>query len=154
MFDVAAQIDRLADDVDDTAERAVADGHGNRIAGVGDLLATDQAFGRVHGNGAHGVFAEMLGNFEHEAVAPVVGFKRVQDRRQVIVELHVDDSAHNLADPSNRFIRHQFFLVAKAPYVPSLAETALRHFQLERPRPKPAVTGSTHNPATAPRRRR
>ncbi len=35
-----------ADDVHDAAERLVADGHGDRLARVGDLLAAHQTFGR------------------------------------------------------------------------------------------------------------
>ena len=46
---------------------------------------------------ADGVLAEMLGDFEHEAVAVVRRLERVQDRRQVAVELHVDDGADDLA---------------------------------------------------------
>ena len=52
----------------------------------------------VHGDAAHGVFAEMLRDFEDEAVALVGGLQRVQDLRQVTVELHVDDGADDLGD--------------------------------------------------------
>ena len=96
--DRAGLVDRLADDVHDAAERAVADRHRDRRAGVVDLLAAHQAFGGVHGDGAHGVLAEMLGHLEHQAVAVVLGLQRVQDRRQVAVELHVDDGADDLRD--------------------------------------------------------
>ena len=51
----------------------------------------------VHGDGAHGVLAEMLGDFEHQAVAVIVGLERVQDFRQVLAELDVDHGAHDLA---------------------------------------------------------
>ena len=61
------------------------------------LLAAHQPLGRVHGDGAHRVLAEMLRHLQHQAVAVVVGLERVQDRRQVAVELHVDDGAHHLA---------------------------------------------------------
>ena len=43
----------------------------------------------------------MLGDFEHQAVALVLGFQRVEDRRQVIVEMHVDDGADDLGDVSD-----------------------------------------------------
>ncbi len=43
----------------------------------------------------------MLGDFEHQPVALVVGFERIQDRRQMILELHVDDGADNLGDFSD-----------------------------------------------------
>ena len=62
-------VDRLADHVDDAAERAGADRHLDRGAGVGDFLAADQTFSGVHGDGAHRGFAEMLRNFQHQTVA-------------------------------------------------------------------------------------
>ena len=52
----------------------------------------------VHGDGAHRVLAEMLGDLEDEPVAVVLGLERVQDRRQVPVELHVDHGAGHLGD--------------------------------------------------------
>ncbi len=48
-----------------------------------------------------GVLAEMLRNLENEAVAVVLGFERVQNLRQMAVELYVDDCAHNLANLTN-----------------------------------------------------
>ena len=90
-------VDRLADDVHDAAERFRADRNHDRSAGVRDFLAADETFGRVHGDRADGVFAEMLRNFENQAVALVLGFQRVQDRRQFAAgERYVHDSADNL----------------------------------------------------------
>ena len=47
---------------------------------------------------AHGVFAQMLRDFENEAVALVRRLERVQNLRQMAVELHVDDGADDLGD--------------------------------------------------------
>ena len=91
-------VHRLADDIDDAPERAVADGNGDGLAGVGHLLPAHQAFGRVHGDGAHGGFAQMLRHFQHQALAVIVGFQCVQDFRQMAVELHVHHRAHHLRD--------------------------------------------------------
>ena len=82
---------------DDASERLVADRDGDGLAGVGDFLAAHQAFRGVHGDGAHRVLAQMLGDLEHQALALVAGLQRVQDLRQMPVELHVDDGAHDLA---------------------------------------------------------
>ena len=79
----AGFVHRVADDVDDAAEHAFADRRHDRIAGIGHFLAAHQSFGHVHRDGPHGEFAEMLGDFEHQAVAVVSGFQRVEDRRQV-----------------------------------------------------------------------
>ena len=43
----------------------------------------------------------MLSDLEHQAVAAIRGLERVQDRRQVILELHVDDGADDLRDFSD-----------------------------------------------------
>ena len=53
----------------------------------------------------------MLGDFEHQALALVLGLQRVQDRRQVALELHVDDGADDLGDVSG-WIGHEGLLKA------------------------------------------
>ena len=90
----------LADHVHDAAERARTDRHADRRAGVGNFLAANQTFGRIHGDGAHRGFAEMLGDLEHQAVAGVLGLDRIENGRQMAFELHVDDSADDLRDVS------------------------------------------------------
>ena len=97
-LDRAGLVHRLADHVHDAAERLVADGHRDRLAGVGHFLAAHQALGGVHGDRAHGVLAQVLGDLEHQALPLVGGLERVEDRRQIPVELHVDDGAHHLAN--------------------------------------------------------
>ena len=103
-FDRTGFVDRIADHIDDAPEQAGADRHGDRRAGVGDFLAAHQPFAGVHRDGAHGVFAELLRDFQHQAVALVGGLQSVEDRRQVFVEMHVDDSADDLGDVS--FVCH------------------------------------------------
>ena len=105
----ARLVDRLADHVDDAAERAGADRHADRLAGIGHFLAAHQAFAGIHGDGAHGRLAEMLGDFEHQAVALVLGLQRVENRRQVILEMHVDDGADDLGDVSDFAGHHVLF---------------------------------------------
>ena len=46
--------------------------------------------------GADGVLAEVLGNFQNQALAVVFGFQGVQNLGQRIIELHVDDGADDL----------------------------------------------------------
>ena len=94
-------VDRLADDVHDPPERHRADRHADLRAGVGHLLAAGQAFGGVHGDGADGRFAEMLGDLEDEAVVAVGRLERRQDRRELAVEADVDDGADHLADAAD-----------------------------------------------------
>src|SRR3546814_19451608 len=89
-------VDRLANDVEDAAERLRADGHRYLRAGVGDGLAAGPAVGRVHRARADGVLAEVLRDFEDETVAVVVGFERVQTRGGLTGDLAVDDGADDL----------------------------------------------------------
>ncbi len=104
-LDRASFVDRLANDVDDAAEQAGTDWHRDGEARVGHLLAAHQALGDVHGDGAHRRFAEMLGDFEHQPVVAVLGLERVQDRRQVAFELHVDNGADDLSDLAGCVLR-------------------------------------------------
>jgi hypothetical protein len=91
-------VNRLADHVHDAAKGFVTHRHLDRRAGVGHVLTTHQAFGGVHGDGAHGVFAQVLRHFQNQPVTAIVGFQRVENFRQVTRELHVDDSAHDLGN--------------------------------------------------------
>ena len=81
-----------------------ADGHRDGAAGVADGHAADQAVGRVHGDGADGVLAEVLRDLEGEVVlgardAGVRQLEGVQDLGQLAVgELDVDDGADDLDD--------------------------------------------------------
>ena len=91
------EIDRLAEHVHHAAERAGADRHLNRMAEIGRLHASLHAVGRLHGDGAHAVLAEVLLHFgddvERRRAAGAVGDdpERVVDFRQVAgFELDVD----------------------------------------------------------------
>jgi hypothetical protein len=94
-------VGRLAHHVHDAAHGFVADRNGDRLAGIDHLLAAHEAFSRVHGDRAHGVLAEMLSDLENQAVALVRRLDGVEDRRQVTVELNVDDGARDLANATN-----------------------------------------------------
>ena len=69
------------------------------------VLAAGEAVGRVHGDGADDILAEVLGDLEHQAVAAVVGLERRQDRRQLAFERDVDDGADDLADAAGEVAR-------------------------------------------------
>jgi hypothetical protein len=78
----------------------------DRLAGVNDFLTANQTLGGIHRDGTNRVFAQVLSNFQHQAVALVVCFKSVQDQRQVVIELDVDNGADDLGDPSDLFVSH------------------------------------------------
>ena len=60
-------VDRLAQHVEQTAERLAADRHRDGRAGISDLHPTDQSVGTGHGHGSHPVLAKVLGHLQCEA---------------------------------------------------------------------------------------
>src|SRR5690606_15733851 len=99
-------INRLTNHVDDTAEHFRTDRNADRRARIGDRLTTHQTVGRVHRDTTYRVLTEVLSNLKNQAVSLVVGLKRVQDRRQIVLELNVHHRANNLTDGSNSAIGH------------------------------------------------
>src|SRR2546425_1991261 len=100
-------VHRLTDDVEDAAERLLADGHRNGAAGVGHSRAPGAAVGGGHGGRAHLALAQLLGNLEHELlrigedvlVLDARHLERVVDRGQFTrLELDVDHRADDLDD--------------------------------------------------------
>ena len=105
-LDRAALVDGIADDVEDAAEHFVADRHHDRRLGVDDLHAAHEAVGRVHGDGAHRVLAEVLRDLDGEIARRVVlvdvgvlDLERGVDLGQLArAELDVDDRSDDLRD--------------------------------------------------------
>ena len=94
-----ALVDRLAQHVEDPAERLLADRHADRRARVDDVEAAGQSVGRVHRDRAHLVVAEVLLHLRHQRGA--VGHRdleRVVDRGQIALEHRVDDDAPDRDD--------------------------------------------------------
>ncbi len=96
--DRTALIDRLADHIENPAERLGADRHHDREAGIDDLGAAHQPVGGVHRDRAHGALAEMLGHFEHQGAPGIIDLERGQNRRQFALEADIDDRADDLGD--------------------------------------------------------
>ena len=63
-----------------------------------DLGAAHQPVRCVHRDRAHDVLAELLRHFEHQCLAAVIDVQCGQDRRQLAVEMDVDDGADDLRD--------------------------------------------------------
>jgi peptide chain release factor 1 len=106
--DRTALIDRVADDIQDAAQRLRAYRHRDRAAGVDDLGAAHQAVGRIHSDRAHDVLAQMLRHFEHERAPRHLDMQRGQDGRQFAVEMHIDDRADDLLGGADRVPGHLF----------------------------------------------
>ena len=109
-LDWVALVDRLAEQVEDPPERDAADRHGDRAAGVDHVGAARDAVGRVHGDRAHAVVAQVLLDLAHEVGADVLvagvealagDDQRRVDLRQLVREHGLDDDALDLLDPAD-----------------------------------------------------
>jgi len=99
----AAFIDGITGDVENAAQDAFADRHGNGRAGGLHRNATLQAFAAAHRDGADPAFAEVLLHFEDKAVADAadleINFERVVDFGEGAPgEIDVHDGADDLDD--------------------------------------------------------
>ena len=88
-------------------ERLLADRHADRVAGVDDLRAAGEAVGRVHGDRADALVAEVLLHLADEACsrcprrpcgATVIALLIVG---QLVGEDGLDDDALDLLDPAD-----------------------------------------------------
>ncbi len=89
--DRAPLVDGIADHVDDPAERLLADGNPDGGAGVDDLLSADETLSTVHGDRAHRVLSQVLGNLQDQPGLAASDVEGVEDLGQSLVELDVDD---------------------------------------------------------------
>jgi hypothetical protein len=101
---ILALVDRVAEHVEDAAERRRPDGHGDGRARILDVHAAGETVRGVHGDRAHAIVAEVLlhlGDEVEGAAAVLFGDRnaqRVEDLRQLLVEHGVDDDALDLDD--------------------------------------------------------
>ena len=104
------EVQHVAGHVEHVALGDVADGHGDRGAGVGDGGAAHEAVGRLQRDGTHEVVTEVLGDLEGHregrlalALAREVhldGQRVVQRRDAVRGKLDIDDRADDAGDAS------------------------------------------------------
>src|SRR5690606_27458505 len=91
-------------DVQDAAQGGLAHRHHDRRAGVEDVLTAGDALGAVHGDAAHRVLAEVLGDLDGEVVrlardGRVRHLQGGVDLGQIAGgELDVDDGTQHLGD--------------------------------------------------------
>lgn len=98
--DGATFVNRLTDNINDSAESFGANGDANRVARVVDQLTAHKTLGGVQSDGSHVVATQVLGDLEHESVFDTLNLKRVVDGRQRPLELHVHDGTNNLRNLS------------------------------------------------------
>ena len=98
--DGTALVNRLTNNINNSAKSLRADGHKNGSSSVSDGLTTDETFGGVKSDGSDVVATKMLGDFEDESVFSSIDFESVENRGQRTLKLHVDDGTNNLRNLS------------------------------------------------------
>ena len=104
-FHGAPPVNRFAQQVEDAAERLLADGHEDRLACIDDRHAADEAIGRAERHAAHPVAAHVLldlaGESNLRAVGLVVNSARVVNLgKMAFLEFGVEGRADHLNDAS------------------------------------------------------
>jgi hypothetical protein len=90
--------------------------------GVCALLSADESVGGFHGNGADGVFSQVLGDFEDEAIAAGFDFEGVEDLGEFFVKLREEGGAKMVrCDTKNKKTRIQLGPMTAAASSPSSA---------------------------------
>ena len=100
-LDGALLVDGLTNDVHDSAEGGGSNGHHDGVAGVVDLLTSDETLGGVQSDGSHVVATQVLGDFQNQSVLDPLHLKGVQNGGQVAFELHVDNGTNHLGNLSH-----------------------------------------------------
>ena len=110
-------VDGLAQQVEHAAQALVTNGHLDRFAGVHGIRTADKAVGGRHGNAAHDVIANVLGNLNDQLFAVVFQFNGVQKGGQFTVpESDVQYRSHDLYDRSDVFVWHSASLLSWASF--------------------------------------
>jgi hypothetical protein len=107
-LDGAHFVNGTAHHVHDAPKRRRAHRSHDRLAGIHDVHAADETFGRVHGDGAYNVVAQVLGHFADQirriAIVGVFDFQSGQNIWQMTVgKRHVNDCADDLNDFADVF---------------------------------------------------
>jgi hypothetical protein len=148
--DRARLVDGLAHDVENAAEGLGADGHHDGVGRGEHVLAAAEAVGGVHGDGAHGVFPEVLGDLEHK-IPPRVGDGLVGNLQRGIDrghgarwKLHIDDGSDNLGDSTGGLLRHRWY-----PRPRGKGRCTPEHRAARAPLPRPERWGQSGSPTSA-----
>lgn len=92
-------VEYITNDINNTSQSLSAHWNTNGVASIENLLSTYQTLSTIHGNGAHSILSQMLSHFENQTGRTVVHLQGVQNRWQVLIELHV----HNGTNYGNDF---------------------------------------------------
>ncbi len=127
LADRAELVDRLADHVDDAAQRLFAHGNADGPAEVDDLHAADHAVGGFHRDRAHAAFAQVLLHLENHADGRGDGEAVAGDAQRLIdgrhgcfFKLHVDCRTRNLNDFADVFCHEIQLLASSLSFQPFL----------------------------------
>jgi hypothetical protein len=68
----------------------------DRSSSVNNLLPTGETISGVHGNRAHSVVSDVLGNLKHQANVVVSNLQAAENGRELSIESNIDDGTNDL----------------------------------------------------------
>ena len=94
-------VDGLSNNVHDSAEAGGTDWNGDGAASVGDLLSSNETFGRIQSDSSHIVASQMLGDFQNQFILDSLHFEGVENFWQIAFELNINHSTNDLRNLPN-----------------------------------------------------
>mmetsp|Transcript_25709 Transcript_25709/g.48006 ORF Transcript_25709/g.48006 Transcript_25709/m.48006 type:complete len:277 (-) Transcript_25709:127-957(-) len=108
-------IDRLTNDVDDTAKSFFSDRNLDRSTSIDNRLATSKTLSGIHSNSTYSVVTKVLRDLKYQTDVVVLDFKGVQNLGDVsIVEGNVDNSSNNLRNAASTLGRFLILFIHEA----------------------------------------
>jgi len=91
----------ITDHVHNPSQSPGTNRHLNWAASVIHILTSDQSFGGIQRDGSDSLISQMLGHFQDQSIAGSLDLKGVQNRRQVVIKLHINNCTNNLSNSPN-----------------------------------------------------
>merc|ERR1719320_996230 len=91
--DRTSLINRITNNIDDSAQSFRPNRNHDRITSVVHNIASNQSLCTVHSNCPHSILTEVLGHLQDQLGLPVLHYQGIKDFRETILELHVNNSS-------------------------------------------------------------
>jgi len=95
-------VNGLSNDIHDSAETSLSNGHLNWKPGVSDFLSSDESLSGIQSNSSDVVSSQVLGDFQDKSMLSTLNLEGIVNGWKLTVELDIDDGTNNLWNFSRR----------------------------------------------------
>lgn len=89
-------VNGLSNDIHDSAETSLSNGHLNWKPGVSDFLSSDESLSGIQSNSSDVVSSQVLGDFQDKSMLSTLNLEGIVNGWKLTVELDIDDGTNNL----------------------------------------------------------